>query len=139
MEDYEERPFEAFRVGDRATFTKTFEEEDVRTFAALTGDDHPAHREGPYARASRFGRPVVHGMLTASLLGASHARLLGTPGAVSIEQTLRFLRPVFVGDTITATSEVVKLLPDRKWIRCRTTCTNQDGETVLVGEALEGK
>lgn len=139
MGDYDERPFEAFRVGDRASFTKTFTAEDVRRFAELSGDDHPAHRDETEARHSRYGRPVVHGMLTASLLSAANARLLGTPGAVSIEQTLRFLRPVFVGDTITATSEVVRLIPERRWLRCRTTCTNQHGEDVLVGDALEGK
>lgn len=139
MKIYEDKPFEAFRVGDRATFTKTFTEEDVRRFAKLCGDDHPAHQNGDYANRSRYGRPVVHGMLTASLLSTTNGLLLGTPGAVSIEQNLKFLRPVFVGDTITATTEVVKLLPDRKWLRCRTICTNQDGEDVLVGDALEGK
>lgn len=139
MSQYDEKPFEAFQVGDRATFTKTFTEGDVAQFAALCGDDHPAHRDGDYARESRYGRPVVHGMLTASLLSTTNGLLLGIPGAISIEQTLRFLRPVFVGDTITATSEVVKLLPEDRRLRCRTTCTNQDGDAVLVGDALEGK
>ncbi len=139
MGDYPEKPFEAFRVGDRASVTRTFTADDVRRFAELSGDDHPAHRDGAYARASRYGRPVVHGMLTASLLSAAHARLLGTPGALSLEQNVKFLRPVFVGDTITATSEVIRLVPEQRWLRCRTTCTNQKGEIVLVGDALEGK
>lgn len=139
MSAYEDKPFEAFRVGDRATFTKTFTEEDVLSFARLCGDDHPAHREGTYAKQSRYGRPVVHGMLTASLLSTTNGLLLGTPGAVSIEQNIKFLRPVFIGDTITATSEVLKVLPERQWLRCRTICTNQHGEDVLIGDALEGK
>ncbi len=139
MNSYDEKPFETFQVGDRARFTKTFTEEDVRLFSGLCGDDHPAHRDGDYARESRFGKPVVHGMLTASLLSTVNGLLLGMPGAVSIEQNLRFLRPVFIGDTITATSEVVKILPEQRWLRCRTTCTNQHGEDVLVGDALEGK
>ena len=139
MGEYEEKAFESFRVGDRATFTKTFTADDVRRFAELCGDAHPAHQDGAYARASRYGQPVVHGMLTASLFSTTNALLLGTPGAVSIEQTLRFLRPVFVGDTITATTEVVKLVPEKRWLRCRTVCTNQHGEDVLVGDALEGK
>ncbi len=139
MSAYPDKAFEEFRVGDRASFRKTFTQEDVRLFAELTGDEHPAHFDGEYARASRYGRPVVHGLLTASLLSTANALLLGTPGAVSIEQSIRFLRPVFVGDTITATSEVVKLVPERRWIRCRVTCTNQDGEEVLVGDAVEGK
>lgn len=139
MTPYDDKPFEAFRIGDRASFTKTFTADDVAQFAALCGDEHPAHRDGDYARESRYGRPVVHGMLTASLLSTTNGRLLGTPGALSIEQTLRFVRPVFIGDTITAISEVVKLLPDQRRLRCRTTCTNQDGESVLIGDALEGK
>lgn len=139
MKSYEQKPFEAFRIGDRATYTKTFTREDVDTFARLSGDDHPAHRDGDYATQSRHGRPVVHGMLTASLFSTANGLLLGTPGAVSIEQTIRFLRPVFVGDTVTAVSEVVKLVPERRWLRCRTTCVNQNGDEVLVGEALEGK
>ncbi len=139
MNTYEEKPFETFRVGDRATFTKTFTERDVQRFSELCGDAHPAHRDGPYAQQGRYGQPVVHGMLTASLLSTANGLLLGTPGAVSIEQNIKFLRPVFIGDTITATSEVAKLFPEQRWLRCRTTCTNQNGEDVLVGDALEGK
>jgi len=139
MSDYVEKPFEEFRVGDRATFTKTFTEDDVRRFAELTGDAHPAHVDGDYARQSRYGKPVVQGMLTAGLLSTTNGLLLGIPGAISIEQNVRFLRPVFLGDTITATTEVVRLIPERRWLRCRTTCTNQHGEEVLVGDALEGK
>lgn len=139
MSDYTEKQFEDFRVGDKASYTKTFTEEDVARFVELTGDAHPAHRDGEYARRSAYGRPVVHGMLTASLLSTTNGLLLQTPGAVSIEQSVRFLRPVFIGDTITATSEVVRLIPERRWLRCKTTCTNQHGQEVLVGEALEGK
>ena len=139
MTDYQEKHFADFRVGDSATFTKTFTERDVERFAELTGDAHPAHRDGSYARQGHHGKPLVHGMLTASLFSTTNGILLGTPGAISIEQTVRFLRPVFVGDTITATTEVTRLIPERRWLRCRTICTNQNGEKVVVGEALEGK
>ena len=139
MSEYSEKQFEEFRVGDKASYTKTFTQEDLDLFVKLTGDAHPAHCDEEYARRSTYGRRVVHGMLTASLLSTTNGLLLQTPGAVSIEQTVRFLRPVFIGDTITATSEVIRLIPERRWLRCRTTCTNQHGEEVLVGEALEGK
>ena len=139
MTDYAEKDFEAFRVGDHAELTKVFTQEDVELFARLSGDHHPAHLDEAYARASRFGVRVVHGMLTASLLSAANALLLGTPGAISVEQTLRFLRPVLVGDAITARSEVVALLPAQRRLRCRTTCVNQRGELVLAGDALEQK
>ncbi|HEY8516269.1 MAG TPA: MaoC family dehydratase [Candidatus Binatia bacterium] len=136
---YAEKRFADFRVGDHAEVTRTFTQEDVETFARLSGDHHPAHLDEAYGRASRFGSRVVHGMLTASLVSAANALLLGVPGALSVEQTLRFLRPVRVGDTITARSEVVQILPAQKRLRCRTTCRNQRGELVLAGEAIEQK
>jgi len=136
---FPQRNFEDFRVGDRAEFRKTIGAEDLERFAEVTGDRHPAHLDPDYARGTRFGAPVAHGMLTASLLSTANALLLGIPGAISVEQTIRFLRPVFVGDTITATSEVVEILPAQRRLRCRTTCTNQRGEVVVSGQALEQK
>jgi 3-hydroxybutyryl-CoA dehydratase len=137
--EYVEKRFEDFRVGDRAEWRKTIAAGDVERFAELTGDRHPAHFDEEYARASSFGRPVAHGMLTASLLSTANGILLGKAGAVSVEQTLRFLRPVFVGDTITATTEVVEIFPETQRLRCRTTCTNQHGEVVVAGQAIEQK
>lgn len=139
MSTYAEKSYEAFRVGDRAEVTRSFTQHDVERFAELSLDRHPTHLDADYARTTRFGERVVHGMLTASLLSAANALLLGTPGAISVEQTLRFLRPVRIGDTITARSEVVELLPKQRRLRCRTTCVNQRGELVLAGEAIEQK
>jgi len=131
--------FEEFKVGDEAVYSKTIEAADVELFARLSGDDYPVHLDETYARGTRFGRRVAHGMLTASLLSTANARLLQLPGGVSVEQTLRFLRPVFLGDTITARSTVIEILPQSRRLRCRTTCTNQHGEVVITGEALEQK
>ncbi|HZR84865.1 MAG TPA: MaoC family dehydratase [Candidatus Binatia bacterium] len=139
MGEHEHKGFDDLRVGDRAVCEKTIGADDVARFAELTGDRHPAHLDEEYARATRFGRPVVHGMLTASLLSTANARLLGVPGAISVEQTLRFLRPVFVGDTITAASEIVEIYPATRRLRCRTRCTNQRGEVVIDGQAIEQK
>jgi 3-hydroxybutyryl-CoA dehydratase len=136
---YGEKRFEDFRVGDRATHSKTFVAGDIARFAELSGDHYPVHVDEPYARTTRFGGPIVHGMLTASLLSTTNGLLLQLPGGISVEQTLRFLRPVRVGDTITATSEVVEILPKTRRLRCRTTCVNQRGEVVLTGEAIEQK
>lgn len=139
MSTYADKPFDAFRVGDHAEVTRVFTQDDVEAFARLSGDHHPTHLDEDYARTTRFGGRVVHGMLTASLLSAANALLLGTPGAITVEQTLRFLRPVRAGDAITARSEVVEILPVQHRLRCRTTCINQRGELVLAGEALEQK
>lgn len=136
---YEKKRFEDFRVGDRAEFSKTISQGDLDAFAALSGDRYPLHVDEAYARTTRYGRRVAHGMLTASLLSTANGLLLGTPGGITVEQTVRFLRPVFVGDTITATSEVVELLPAQRRLRCRTTCVNQRGEVVIAGQAIEQK
>jgi 3-hydroxybutyryl-CoA dehydratase len=131
--------FEDFAVGDRATFTKTIGEADILLFAAVSGDTYALHVDEEYAKATRFGRRVAHGMLTASLLSATNGGLLQKPGGISLSQTLRFLKPVFAGDTITACTEVVEILPAQRRLRCRTTCVNQRGELVIEGEALEQK
>jgi 3-hydroxybutyryl-CoA dehydratase len=77
--------------------------------------------------------------LTASLLSATNGMLLQKPGGISLAQTLRFLKPVYPGDTITACTEVVEILAAKRRLRCRTTCHNQRGELVIDGEALEQK
>lgn len=136
---YEDKPFEAFAVGDRVTFSKTITDADLLMFTAISGDNYPLHVDEEYAKTTRFGRRVAHGLLTASLISATNGMLLQKPGGISLGQTLRFLKPVFVGDTITACSEVVEIVPDKRWLRCRTTCTNQHGELVIEGEALEQK
>lgn len=139
MSRYEQKRFEEYRVGDRAEFTKTILAGDVEDFARISGDRHPAHFDAGLVAPGRYGRPVVHGMLTASLLSTTNGLLLGVPGGISVEQTLRFLRPVFVGDTITASTEVVEILAEQRRLRCRTTCVNQHGDVVIAGQAIEQK
>jgi 3-hydroxybutyryl-CoA dehydratase len=136
---YDEKPFEAFAVGDCATFTKTITDADLLLFAAVSGDQYPLHVDDEYAKGTRFGRRIAHGLLTASLISATNGLLLQRPDGISVSQTLHFRAPVYPGDTITATSEVVEIIPGRRRLRCRTTCTNQRGEVVVEGEAIEQK
>lgn len=136
---YDEKPFEAFAVGDRATFTKTITDADMLLFSAVSGDHYPLHTDEEYAKSTRFGGRVAHGLLTASLLSTTNGLLLQRPGGISVAQSLRFVLPVYAGDTITATSEVVEVIPSKRRLRCRTTCVNQRGELVIDGEALEQK
>jgi len=136
---YDEKPFEAFAVGDKASFSKTITDADLLLFAGISGDQYPLHVDEEYSRGTRFGRRIAHGMLTASLLSAVNGMLLQKPGGLSVAQTLHFRAPVYPGDTITATSEVVEIIPSRRRLRCRTTCVNQRGEVVLEGEAIEQK
>jgi 3-hydroxybutyryl-CoA dehydratase len=133
------KTFEEFKLGDRATFSKTITDADLLLFAAVSGDTYELHVDEAYAKTTRFGRRIAHGMLTASLLSTVNGALLQRPGGISVSQTLHWLLPVFPGDTLTATSEVVEIIPERRRLRCKTTVVNQRGEIVLEGEAIEQK
>jgi 3-hydroxybutyryl-CoA dehydratase len=122
-------------VGQSASFTKTISESDVYLFAGITGDLNGLHVDEIYARETRFGRRIVHGMLVASLISSVQAMQLPGPGNIYIGQTLRFLAPVFLGDTITATVEVIEVDPDRNRVRLRTECSNHDRVVVISGES----
>lgn len=91
-----------FEPGQHVTFTRTFTEDDVQRFIAITGDVNPLHVDEAFAASTRFGRRVLHGMLTASLFSTMVGMLLPGPGAIYRSQSLAFLLPVYVGDTVTA-------------------------------------
>ena len=136
---YAQKPFEAFRVGDKAVFSKTITDADLLLFSAVSGDNYPVHVDDEYAKGTRFKKKIAHGLLTASLLSTVNGLLLQMPGGISVAQTLKFLKPVYPGDTITACSEVIEIIAEKRRLRCRTTCTNQRGELVVDGEAIEQK
>jgi 3-hydroxybutyryl-CoA dehydratase len=126
----------SFTPGQRATFTKTITEADISTFAGLTGDFNPIHVDAEYARRARFGQRVAHGMLTAGLISTVLGMRLPGPGGIFVSQTLRFRRPVRIGDTITAVAEVTGYEPARRVLNLHTTCLNQQGEPVIDGDAV---
>ena len=130
------KPYEAFVVGDRKTFSKTITEADIALFAAVSGDFYPLHVDAEYAKTTRFKQRAAHGMLSASLLSTVNGALLEIPGGIYVSQTLNFKRPVFIGDTLTAMSEVVEVIPAKRRLRCVTTVVNQHGKTVIDGEAV---
>jgi 3-hydroxybutyryl-CoA dehydratase len=123
-------------AGARATFSKTLTEADIAGFAESTGDTNPVHLDEEFAAASMFGQKIAHGLWSAGLVSAVLGTRLPGPGTIYLGQTLRFMKPVFLGDTITAEVEVVELNEAKRRAKLRTTCTNQAGETVLDGEAL---
>lgn len=128
--------FEELQAGQTAEFSKTVTEADVVLFAGVTGDFNPAHLDAVYAGKSRFGGRIAHGMLTASFFSTVLAMRLPGPGTIYLSQSLRFLRPVKLGDTVTARVEVAELFPSRRRVRLLTTCHNQEGEAVIDGEAV---
>ena len=123
-------------VGRVVTFTKEITARDVELFAEASGDDQPLHLDDATAKRSRFGQRVAHGILTAGVISAGIGTRLVPDGiAIYLGQTLQFQRPVNLGDTITATLEVTALDAERRRATLSTTCTNQNQETVLTGEA----
>jgi len=125
-----------FVLGQRATVSKTITAADVDTFAGLSGDFNPLHVDAAFAARTRFGERIAHGMLTAGLISAVLGMQLPGPGGIYLSQTLRFLKPVRIGEAITAAAEVTAYDPQRRRLTLHTTCTNQRGETVLDGEAV---
>jgi 3-hydroxybutyryl-CoA dehydratase len=124
------------KVGQRARFSKTVSETDVYLFAGISGDFNPAHINQAYAEQTAFKSRIAHGMLSAGFISTVLGTQLPGPGAIYISQSLTFLAPVAIGDTITATAEVVEILTEKKRVRLKTYCTNQEGKEVLTGEAL---
>ena len=126
---------DSFTIGQVATLVRTISEADVMTFATLTGDHNPVHVDTNAAAASSFGERIVHGMLTASLLSTVLAMQLPGPGAIYLGQTLRFLRPVKLGDTVTAQVEITAIDLSKRRMTLATTIRNERGKTVVDGEA----
>jgi len=124
-----------FNIGDSAEITKTIEQADVDAFADLTGDHNPVHVDEEFARTSRFGRRIVHGMLTASLISSVLANKLPGEGSVYLGQTLQFVAPVFPGDEVTARVTVKEIREDKPILKLETICVNQRDEIVIRGEA----
>jgi 3-hydroxybutyryl-CoA dehydratase len=124
------------KVGDSASRSHTFHDEEVRTFARISGDTNPVHLDEEYAARTRFGRRLVHGMLTAGLISAVLGTQLPGPGSIYIRQTLAFRAPVYIGDTITATVTLKALREDKPIGTFETVCRNQNGDVVLEGEAV---
>jgi 3-hydroxybutyryl-CoA dehydratase len=132
----EEVKMTALKPGDSAFRTSNISDEMIRSFAELTGDSNPVHLDDAYAADSQFGRRIAHGMLAAGLISATLANDLPGPGTLYLGQTLKFKKPVYPGDTVTATVTVLSVRPDKPIVTLSTVCTNQDGDTVLDGEAV---
>jgi 3-hydroxybutyryl-CoA dehydratase len=124
-----------WQVGDSAQFTKTIGDEDIQRYAEITGDTNPVHLDETYARTTRFGRRVVHGMLTAGFISTVLGTKLPGPGTIYLGQSLRFLAPVYPGDTITATARIERYDEQRGRMTLSTVCSNSAGEQVLTGDA----
>lgn len=129
------RTFDELHLGDTDSITRLVGHDDIDLFAAVSGDENPAHLDAAFAKTGLFGHVVAHGMWTAALVSAVLGTRLPGPGTIYLGQDLLFLKPVAPGDTITATVTVKEKQPQKRIVLLDTVCTNRDGETVLKGTA----
>jgi acyl dehydratase len=121
--------------GDVAELSRHVDLERIGEFVDAVGDYNPIHSDPEFAAATSFQEPIAPGVFTAGLISAVIGTQLPGPGAIYLSQSLRFVRPVKPGDTITARVEVLEVIRDRNRVRLATACRNQRGEEVLAGEA----
>lgn len=122
-------------VGDTGRFSKTITEHDVFGFADASGDFNPLHIDEEYARRSVFGQRIAHGILTAGIISTVLGGEIPGLGTIFVELHIRFLKPVFLGDTVTATATVMEIINPKR-VRLLVACSNQHGQDVAVGNAL---
>jgi 3-hydroxybutyryl-CoA dehydratase len=122
-------------VGDKASFQKTITETDVSLFAGITGDFNPLHINELMSNESRFKKRIAHGLLTAGLISTVLGLYLPGVGTIYLEQDLKFLAPVYLGDTITAEVEALEKDDKKNIIVFRTLCRNQENTIVIDGKA----
>ena len=129
------KTIDTIQLGDSASFTKTVTETDIILYAGISGDFNPAHIDSEHAKDSMFGQRIAHGMLSASFISNVLGTQLPGPGTIYMSQSLKFLSPVHIGDTVTATVTVTSV-DERRRATLDTICTNQDGVQLVKGEAL---
>jgi acyl dehydratase len=127
--------FEEIEIGQTAEYRKQVEERDIILFAEVSGDVNPLHLDPEFAAGTDFGERIAHGMLTGALISAALALELPGPGTVYLGQSLRFRRPVRIGDEITVKLEVIEKREDKGFVTLETTASNQDGKAVVTGTA----
>ena len=127
--------FGELKIGQKASVQKTFTAADVTAFAGISMDVNPVHMSDAYAKNTVFGKRIVHGILTSGLISAVLANKLPGPGTIYLGQELRFTAPVYLGDDVTAEVEIIEIREEKKIVKLSTTCTNQDGKTVITGTA----
>ncbi|NKQ11974.1 MaoC family dehydratase [Pseudomonas sp. SST3] len=127
-------PYSELEVGQKATYSKTVEERDIQLFAAMSGDHNPVHLDAEFAATTIFRERIAHGMFSGALISAAVACELPGPGTIYIGQTMRFVLPVKLGDTLTVRLEILEKLPKFR-VRIATQVFNQRDEMVVDGEA----
>jgi len=127
--------YDELQVGQIGEYQKTLTEREIILFAAASGDTNPIHMDEEYAKSTPFGGRIAHGIWTASLISAAVANVMPGPGSIYLGQTLKFSRPVKIGDTITIQLEILEKNDKRKRVSIQCTGSNQDGKQIISGVA----
>ncbi|MGL5123291.1 MAG: MaoC family dehydratase [Fusobacteriaceae bacterium] len=127
--------FLELKIGMNDSITKTITARDVDLFAEISMDRNPVHLDEEYASKTMFKKRIAHGILVTGLISAVLGTKLPGEGAIYMGQELKFMAPVFLGDTITAKVEIVELVSEKNRVIVSTTCINQDGKVVISGKA----
>lgn len=127
-------PIEDIQIGMKLSYSQTITDSDIKNFAGLSGDHNPVHVDEKYAENSRFKRRIAHGLMSAGFFSQLFGTKLPGPGCVYTAQSLRFLRPVYINDTVVATVEVIAVDISRKRVQFKTYCI-VNNKMVIDGEA----
>ena len=123
------------KIGDKFTISRLVTDDLIRAFAELSGDYNPIHLDEEFAKTTRFGKRIAHGMLSGAFISALMGNEFKDLKVIYLSQTLKFTAPVFIGDTVTTTGTVINIREDKGIVTCETICTNQNGEMLVTGES----
>lgn len=121
-------------IGYKTSHEKMITEADIQLFAEVSGDFNPVHINEKYAQKTFFKGRIAHGVIALSLLSAAGTKLPGT--VILLSMSGKFLKPVRIGDTITAVTEVIAARKDKGIVTLKTACANQNDEMVVEGETV---
>jgi len=130
------RTIDTIQMGESASFSKTITESDICLYAGISGDFNPAHIDAEHAKHTMFHQRIAHGMLSAGFISNVLGNQLPGPGTIYMSQELKFTKPVFIGDTVTAVVTVEEINTEKNRLKLKTVVTNQSGEEVITGHAM---
>lgn len=127
-------PIEEIKTGMEASYSQTVTDSDIKAFAGISGDRNPVHMDEVYAENSKFKKRIAHGLMSASYFSSLFGTKIPGEGCVYVAQSLRFKRPVYLGDTVTATVVVQKIDVSNNRVYFKTICRVKN-KIVIDGEA----
>ena len=124
------------KLGDAFSTQRHVTDELIRKFADVSGDYNPIHLDEEFAKTTRFGRRIAHGMLSGAFISAVLGYEFKERKIVYLSQSMKFTAPVYIDDTVTATATVTNIREDKGIVTLETVCTNQNGDLLVKGEAV---